>query len=90
MLLQREGADYHDGLPRERVHPAGYMVRIVSSEPVGDGVRAEYEFADARWTRTFLSRPLTKEEFEGHLGAAGLEVDRYLTDDGVWVRAVPV
>ncbi|NED16565.1 class I SAM-dependent methyltransferase [Streptomyces sp. SID9124] len=93
VLIQREGADYHDALPRERVHPAGYTVRIVSSEPVGDGVRsvrAEYEFADARWTQTFRSRLLSKEEFEGHLEAAGLRVDRYLTDDGVWVRAVPV
>lgn len=32
---------------------------------------------------------LTKEQFEGHLEAEGLAVDRYLTDDGVWVRAVP-
>ncbi|MEU2247714.1 class I SAM-dependent methyltransferase [Streptomyces sp. NPDC019224] len=93
VLIQREGAGAHDALPRERVHPAGYTVRIVSSEPVGDGVRsvhAEYEFPDARWTQTFRSRPLSKEAFEGHLGAAGLKVDRCLTDDGVWVRAVPV
>ncbi|MEU5825285.1 class I SAM-dependent methyltransferase [Streptomyces sp. NPDC047803] len=92
VLIQREGADYHVA-PRERADAAGYTVRIVSSEPVGDGVRsvrAEYEFADARWTQTFRSRPLSKEEFEGHLEAAGLKVDRYLTDDGIWVRAVPV
>ncbi|MYS35389.1 methyltransferase family protein [Streptomyces sp. KhCrAH-43] len=92
VLIQREGPDYHVA-PRERADAAGYTVRIVSSEPVGDGVRsvrAEYEFADARWTQTFRSRPLSKEEFEGHLEAAGLKVDRYLTDDGIWVRAVPV
>lgn len=92
VLLQREGENYHDGLPRERVHPAGYTTRILSSEPAGDGVRsvrAEYDFADARWTQTFLSRPLSQEQFEGYLEAAGLRVDRYLTDDGVWVRAVP-
>ncbi len=92
VLIQREGEDYHSGLPRERVDPSGYTVRIVSSEPVGDGVRsvrAEYDFGDARWTQTFLARPLSKEEFEGHLKAAGLRVDRYLTDDGVWVRALP-
>lgn len=53
-------------------------------------VRAEYEFYDARWTQTFLFRELTKEAFEGYLEAAGLKVDRYLTDDGVRVRAVPV
>ncbi|MCM2414756.1 class I SAM-dependent methyltransferase [Streptomyces sp. RKAG290] len=92
VLIQREGQDYHTRLPRERVEPAGYTVRIVSSTPVGDGVnsvRAEYEFDDARWSQTFLSRQLSKEQFEGYLAAAGLRVDRYLTDDGVWVRAVP-
>lgn len=92
MLIQREGEDYHSDLPRERVDPSGYTVRIASSEPVGDGVRsvrAEYDFGDARWTQTFLARPLSKEEFEGHLRTVGLRVDRYLTDDGVWVRAVP-
>ncbi|MFB8271470.1 class I SAM-dependent methyltransferase [Streptomyces sp. NPDC055955] len=92
VLIQREGPDYHTNLPRERVDPSGFTVRIVSAEPVGDGVnsvRAEYEFPDASWTHTFLARPLTREQFEEALDQAGLKVDRYLTDDQVWVRAVP-
>ncbi|WP_371628863.1 class I SAM-dependent methyltransferase [Streptomyces sp. NBC_00341] len=92
VLIQREGEGRHTDLPHERVDPAGYTVRIVSSEPVGDGVHsvhAQYDFDDARWTQTFLSRPLSKERFEGYLAAAGLRVDRYLTDDGAWVRALP-
>ncbi|MFG2355767.1 class I SAM-dependent methyltransferase [Streptomyces sp. NPDC048521] len=92
VLLQREGEDYHTNVPRERVDPSGFTVRIVSAEPVGDGVdsvRAEYVFPDAVWTQTFLSRPLTKEQFESALAEAGLEVDTYLTPDGMWVRAVP-
>ncbi|MEV0635719.1 class I SAM-dependent methyltransferase [Streptomyces sp. NPDC050619] len=93
VLIQREGEDYHTDLPREHVDTSGYTVRIVSAEPVGDGVnsvRAEYEFPDATWTQTFLARPLTKEQFEEALAEAGLRVDRYLTEDRVWVRAVPV
>ncbi|WP_395572557.1 class I SAM-dependent methyltransferase [Streptomyces sp. BK79] len=93
VLIQREGADYHTNLPRERIDPAGFTVRILSSEPVGDGVhsvRAVYEFPDAVWTQTFRARPLTEAQFEEALGEAGLRVDRYLTDDGTWVRAVPV
>ncbi|GAA3958133.1 class I SAM-dependent methyltransferase [Streptomyces marokkonensis] len=93
VLIQREGEDYHTNLPRERVDPSGFTVRIVSSQPVGDGVnsvRAEYEFPDAVWTQTFRARPLTVEQFEEALEEAGLGVDRYLTDDGTWVRAVPV
>ncbi|MFF4395683.1 class I SAM-dependent methyltransferase [Streptomyces sp. NPDC001480] len=91
VLIQREGEDYHTDLPRERLDPAGFTVRMVSAEPVGDGansVRAEYVFPDAVWTQTFLSRPLSKEQFEEALAEAGLEVDEYLTPDRVWVRAV--
>lgn len=93
VLIQREGADYHTNLPRERVDPSGFTIRILSADPVGDGVnsvRAQYEFPDAVWTQTFRARPLTREQFEEALGEAGLAVDRYLTDDGTWVRAVPV
>ncbi|MFD5794684.1 class I SAM-dependent methyltransferase [Streptomyces diastatochromogenes] len=93
VLIQREGGDYHANVPRERVDPSGFTVRIASSEPVGDGVnsvRAEYVFPDAVWTQTFLARPLTKAQFEQALAEAGLEVDAYLTPDGMWVRAVPV
>ncbi|MFE6039108.1 class I SAM-dependent methyltransferase [Streptomyces sp. NPDC056452] len=93
VLLQREGADYHTDLPRERVdRAAGCTIRIVSAEPLGDGVnevRAEYVFEDARWTQTFRSRELSVEQFEACLDAAGLTVDRYLTDDGVWALARP-
>ncbi|MGW0284827.1 class I SAM-dependent methyltransferase [Streptomyces sp. NPDC003236] len=93
VLIQREGEDYHTDVPRERVDPSGFTVRIASDEPIGDGVRsvrAEYVFPDAVWTQTFRSRPLTKEQFEQALAEAGLEVDTYLTEDRTWVRAVPV
>ncbi|MGW5124606.1 class I SAM-dependent methyltransferase [Streptomyces sp. NPDC004069] len=105
VLIQREGADYHVNVPRERretgvppgegrgsADPTGFTVRILSAEPVGDGVnrvRAEYVFPDATWTQTFRSRPLTEEQFEEALAEAGLRVDRCLTEDGTWVRAVP-
>ncbi|MFI5676011.1 class I SAM-dependent methyltransferase [Streptomyces cellulosae] len=91
VLIQREGEDYHTNVPRERVDPSGLIIRIVSSQPVGDGVnsvRAEYEYPDATWTQTFLARPLTKEQFEQALAEADLEVDKYLTEDRIWVRAV--
>ncbi|QKW05892.1 class I SAM-dependent methyltransferase [Streptomyces sp. NA04227] len=91
VLIQREGEDYHSRVPRERVDPSGFTVRICSSEPVGGGVHSvhvEYEFPDASWTQTFRARPLTKEAFEAALAEAGLAVDRYLTSDGIWVRAV--
>ncbi|WP_322985702.1 class I SAM-dependent methyltransferase [Streptomyces sp. S584] len=93
VLIQREGAGYHSDLPREREDAdAGCVIRILSAEPVGDGVdevRAEYVFEDARWTQTFRSRELSVERFEAYLQEAGLAVGRYLTPDGVWVLARP-
>ncbi|MFI5974466.1 class I SAM-dependent methyltransferase [Streptomyces sp. NPDC051452] len=92
VLLQREGEDYHANVPRERVDPNGCTIRIVSAEPVAEGVDsvlAEYVFPDVVWTQRFLSRALTKEQFESALAEAGLKVDAYLTPDGMWVRAVP-
>lgn len=93
VLVQREGADYHSDLPREREdRAAGCTIRILSAEPLGDGVdevRAEYVFEDARWTQTFRSRALSVERFEACLEEAGLTVDRYLTPDGMWVLARP-
>ncbi|MFE4218033.1 class I SAM-dependent methyltransferase [Streptomyces sp. NPDC056844] len=93
VLIQREGPGYHSDLPREREdEAAGCVIRILSAEPVGDGVdevRAEYVFEDARWTQTFRSRELSVERFEAYLREAGLVVDRCLTPDGIWVLARP-
>ena len=89
VLIQREGAGWHDDVPRER--PAGDgVVRVMSDTAGGDGlhtVHVEYVFPDARWTQTFRSRPLTVAAFESLLHDAGLVVERYLTPDGTWVMA---
>ncbi|WP_371477935.1 class I SAM-dependent methyltransferase [Kitasatospora sp. NBC_00315] len=91
VLVQREGADWHERLPRERRIGDG-LSRVVSAEPAGPGVNSvhvEYVFPDASWTQTFLSRPLTPEAFEQALAEAGLTVTEYLTQDSTWARAVP-
>ncbi|MFI0236785.1 class I SAM-dependent methyltransferase [Streptomyces sp. NPDC016845] len=94
VVIQRERDGVHEGLPREHVLPDGAVVRKVSSELVGgDGVRSvrvEYEFPDAVWTQTYRIRPMIVAEFERALAETGLRVDRYLTEDQSWVRAVPV
>jgi SAM-dependent methyltransferase len=92
VLIQREGAGWHDQVPRENKAGDGTS-RVVSSTDAGDGVREiyiEYTFPDAAWTQTFRSRPLTTDEFEQALKDAGLLVRRYLTSDGTWVAASPV
>ncbi|MBQ0986280.1 class I SAM-dependent methyltransferase [Streptomyces sp. F63] len=92
VLIQREPEDAHTRVPRERRVAGGGVIRVVSAEPAGPGVnaiRCEYDFPGARWTQTFLSRPLTPREFEAALAGAGLAVESYATEDGTWVRAVP-
>ncbi|AGZ44343.1 hypothetical protein AFR_30415 [Actinoplanes friuliensis DSM 7358] len=91
VLIQREGEGWHDIVPRERPLLDG-VARVTASTDAGDGVRSvhvEYVFPDAHWTQTFLSRPLTTEQFEQALADAGLKLDRYLTSDGTWVSARP-
>ncbi|MFE1955479.1 MULTISPECIES: class I SAM-dependent methyltransferase [Streptomyces] len=93
VLIQRERAGAHENLPRELVVDGRFTIRKLYSEPVGDGVRAvkvEYVFPDVVWTQTYRCRPLTPQEFEQALAEAGLKIDRLLTPDGSWVRAIPV
>ncbi|MFD3516216.1 class I SAM-dependent methyltransferase [Streptomyces sp. NPDC058657] len=95
VVIQREPSALHGELPYERELPDGGLVRIVASEPSAVGrpgartLRCEYHFPDAKWTQTYLSCPLTEEEFEGSLTEAGLELDRYLDEGRTWARAVP-
>ncbi|MFI5660082.1 methyltransferase [Streptomyces sp. NPDC051684] len=94
VLIQREPAGAHENLPREVTRPGGLTIRKLYSEPVGDdgvrSVKVEYVFPDAVWTQTYRVRPLSPEEFEQALAQAGLKIDRVLTENGSWVRAVPV
>ncbi|CAM5338291.1 methyltransferase [Streptomyces spiroverticillatus] len=97
VLIQREAAGMHENLPYERHMEGGGVVRIAASTPAeGVGrpgartVVAEYYYPDAKWTQTFLSCPLTDEEFEAALGEAGLALTGYMDPAKTWARAVPV
>jgi SAM-dependent methyltransferase len=50
---------------------------------------AEYLAGDRRWTQTFTARQLSEPVLTASLAAAGLRLDRYLTLDQGWFRAVP-
>jgi SAM-dependent methyltransferase len=92
VLIQRERVNLAENLPQEQALADG-LVRMVSCELVGPDLRSihvEYVFPDARWTQTYLSCRLTQDAFDTALADAGLVVDRYLTADRTWVRALPV
>jgi SAM-dependent methyltransferase len=61
------------------------------SRPAPNLVSATVEYVDGDqvWTQTFTSRRLDDTELAATLADAGLRLDRYLTDDRSWLRAVP-
>ena len=67
-----------------------YRLRDVS-RPAPDLLTAtvEYVAGDRCWTQTFTTRRLDEARLAASLAAAGLRLDRYLTADRSWFRAVP-
>jgi SAM-dependent methyltransferase len=61
------------------------------SRPAPNLVSATVEYVDGDqvWTQTFTARRLDDAELAAVLADAGLRLDRYLTDDRTWLRAVP-
>jgi SAM-dependent methyltransferase len=77
---------------RERTRD-GIILRLRDvTRPAADLVSgtAEYVAGDRRWTQTFTARRLSEPVLAASLAAAGLCLDRYLTPDQGWFRAVPV
>jgi SAM-dependent methyltransferase len=70
----------------------GMVVRLRDvSRPAPNLVSAtvEYEVGDRLWTQTFTATSLDEFELASALADAGLRLDRYLTEDHSWFRAVP-
>lgn len=61
------------------------------SRPAANLVSATVEYVDGDlvWTQTFTARRLNHAELAAVLADAGLYLDRYLTGDRSWLRAVP-
>jgi SAM-dependent methyltransferase len=67
-----------------------YRLRDVS-RPAPDrlSATAEYVVGERRWTQTFTAVRVDEAALAASLAVAGLRLDRYLTDDRSWLRAVP-
>jgi len=50
----------------------------------------EYHVGDRMWTHTFGRYDISAEELTADLGSAGLQLDRWLTDDRSWFTARPI
>jgi hypothetical protein len=67
-----------------------FRVRNVS-RPGPDLLSATMEYVDGDrvWTQAFTARRLGDADLRAVLDGAGLRLDRYLTEDRGWLRAVP-
>ncbi|NNG37810.1 methyltransferase domain-containing protein [Flexivirga sp. ID2601S] len=52
-------------------------------------VRAAYTLGGRRWEHAYTTRVLDDEQLGADLARVGLRLDRWLSDDGRWVVAVP-
>jgi hypothetical protein len=49
----------------------------------------EYRIGERTWTQWFTSQRVDDDQLAEDLGAVGLAVDVFLTDDRSWMRARP-
>jgi SAM-dependent methyltransferase len=70
----------------------GITIRVRNVSRPGPGLVSatmEYMDGDRVWTHAFTARRLDDAELTAVLAGSGLRLDRYLTEDRSWLRAVP-
>jgi len=92
VIIQCHGPDWFAAARESESTRDGIVFRMRDvSRPGLDLVCAtvEYVIGDQRWTQTFTAMSLDDAALAAVLADAGLRLDRYLTDDHTWLRAVP-
>ena len=93
VIVQQHSPSWFEAARDSEVTRDGVIMRLRDvSRPAPDLVSAtvEYVAGDRRWTQTFTTMRLDEAGLAAALAAAGLRLDRYLTEDRSWFRAVPV
>ena len=93
VLIEQHAPSWFDEAAESESEADGIVFRlrdISRPEPGLLSATAEYRAGDRVWTQTFTARRLTGEQLTAALAEAGLVLDRYLTADHTWLKAVPV
>jgi hypothetical protein len=93
VIVQQHSPEWFAAAKDSEVTRDGVIYRLRDvSRPAPDLLSAtvEYVVGDRCWTQTFTTKRLDKAALAAALSAAGLQLDRYLTEDRSWFRAVPV
>lgn len=92
VIIQQHAPGWFDSATETENQVAGITFRLRDvSRPGPDllSATAEYQAGDRLWTQAFTAARLDEPALRAALTAAGLALDRYLTDDRQWLRAVP-
>jgi SAM-dependent methyltransferase len=93
VIVQQHSPEWFSAAQDGEVTRDGIILRLRDvSRPAPNLVSAtaEYVVGDRCWTQAFTTRRLDEAELTAALAAARLRLDRYLTEDRGWFRAVPV
>jgi SAM-dependent methyltransferase len=93
VIIQQHSPEWFAAARDSEVVRDGMILRLRDvSRPAPNLVSAtvEYVVGDRCWTQTFTTTRLDEAGLTAALAAAGLRLDRYLTEDRSWIRAVPV
>ncbi|MBO0806487.1 MAG: class I SAM-dependent methyltransferase [Nocardiopsaceae bacterium] len=92
VIIESYRSDWYDTVTEGESERDGIIFRMRDvSRPSPGLVRGtvEYQAGDLVWRQTFGARRLDDALLGELLGGAGLALDRYLTEDQAWIRAVP-
>lgn len=92
VLIQQHPPRWFDTVAGFQHERAGITYRLRDIARRGEGrlsATVEYAVGDRVWTHSFTAMRVEEEQLRAALGSAGLALDRYLTDDRQWIRAVP-
>jgi SAM-dependent methyltransferase len=93
VIIQQHAPEWFSAASDSEMTRDGVVYRTYDvSHPAPNLVSAtvEYVVGDKCWTQTFTAMRLDDAELAAALAAAGLRLDRYLTEDRSWLRAIPV
>jgi len=93
VIIQQHSPQWFSAARDSEVTRDGVILRMRDvTRPAPNLVSAtvEYVAGDRVWTQTFTTMRLDEAGLAAALAAAGLRLDRYLTEDRSWFRAVPV
>lgn len=92
VIIQQHPPGWFTAVTQTQHETAGITFRLTNLSRPGPGLvsaTAEYQDGERVWTHTFTAARLDEPVLTAAFRAAGLILDRYLTDDRQWLRAVP-